>query len=431
MKKIHDVIVAGAGCSGVIATSRLHEMAPDWSIALVDKEIRPGGRLLSSDHSENVWTLGLNTMSPALCEWLDQALKTNPDADDLPRFVRGQRRRLGVLSAGNISEVELEQSLSKNAGRAIAGAAAARDWTLVDELLARVQEGKRTDQALGQSWGGTRKSPSAIALEHLARLWGIPDMWQVSNEVLVQRAQEFQDCVMIGDWDKALTAILSRASEAGSLESFFEARILGAEYQDGIWSLATTKGEIKGHRLVVAQNPWDALLWLPKNLWPSRLVAIPSKSKPASAVLLSEVITTPSEKDMPEVILVPAENVQVIIEAGRSVCFQATLNYELTLQAPDVVKAVKRLRRARRRLLSSFPDLQLEGDHLALVPVAWSQPLAPSERRSMEKLEMEREQAEHLVFCGDAYGPSIFAEQNLMNSVRSACETLCKAIASK
>ncbi|MFW7380291.1 MAG: FAD-dependent oxidoreductase [Oligoflexus sp.] len=426
MKQIHDVIIAGAGCSGVITAARLHELAPDWSIALVDKEVRPGGRLLSSSRHENVWTLGLNTMSPALCEWLDQALKANPDADDLPGFVRGQRRRLGVLSAGDISEVTIDDVLDKKAGRAIAGAAAARDWSLVDELVARAQEGKKTDQPLGQSWGGTRKSPSAIALEHLARLWGIPDMWTVSNEVILQRAQEFQQTIMIGDWDQALSAVLSRAIDSQFLQTFFETRILGADYQDDVWTLATTKGSLQGKRLVVAQNPWDALLWLPKNHWPSRLVTIPGKAKPSSAVLLTDEITTASEKEIPDVILIPAENVQVIVEQGKSICFQATLTFELTLQAPAVVKAVKRLRRARKKLMAVYPDLQLEGDHLALVPVAWSQPIAPADRRMLEKLEIDKHQASHLVFCGDAYGPALHAEQNLMSSVRSACESLRK-----
>jgi len=426
MNQVHDVIVAGAGCSGVIAASRLHGLAPDWSIALVDKEVRPGGRLLSSSRHENVWTLGLNTMSQDLCEWLDQALKTNPDADDLPRFVRGERRQLGVLSAGTISEVEVGQVLDKKAGRAVAGAAAARDWTLVDELVARAQEGKKTDQPLGQSWSGTRKSPSAIALEHLARLWGIPDLWAVSNEVLWQRAQEFQANIMIGDWDLALAAVLSRAIESQQLQTFFATHILGADFQDGQWTLATNKGKILGRRLVIAQNPWDALLWVPKNLWPSRLVTMAGKAKPSSAVLLSDEITTPSVTPMPDVLLIPAEDVQVIIEQGRSICFQATLNFELTLQAPAVVKAVKRLRRARKKLLAAYPDLELAGDHLALIPVAWSQPISPSDRRLLEKMDFDRFQSNHLVFCGDAYGSSLYAEQNLMNSVRSACENLCK-----
>lgn len=424
MKEIYDVIVAGAGCSGVIAASRAHDLAPDLTIALVDKETRPGGRLLSSKSADQTWTMGLNAISPALSEWLDQALKTNPTADDLPQYIRGRRQRLGVLSAGNVAEIEVAECLDKKAGRAIAGAAAARDWSLVDELLARAQEGKKLDQALAQSWGGTRKSPSAIALEHMARAWGIPELWAVSNQVLLERAQEFQAACLVGDWDQVLTNITQQLAQTGQLQTYFDSRILNADYQDGLWTLATTQGNVQARCLLVAQNPWDALLWLPKNLWPSRLVNMTSKAKPSSAVVLSEEIVKPDTTDMPDILVIPAENVQVLVEHGRSVCFQATLNFELTLQAPAVVKAVKRLRRARKKLLAAYPDLELAGDHIALVPVAWSQPTSPSDRRLLEKLDLKREQAKHLIFCGDAYGPSMFAEQNLMDSVRCAVETL-------
>jgi glycine/D-amino acid oxidase-like deaminating enzyme len=427
MEDIYDVIIAGAGFAGVSVASRIRELQPEWSVALIDKEPRPGGRLLSMARPQNIWPYGFNALNPALFEWLDQSLKQSPEADDLPRYVRGQLQSMGVLAAGKISEVPLDEAFSQAGGRAVAGAAAARDWTLVDELMAKVEEGKKLDQPLSQSWGGTRKSPSAIALEHLTRLWGIPDLWSVSNAVLKQRAEEFSATKTIGDWDQALAAVLNASAAGSRLDTRFETRILSADYQDEVWTVVTTQGALKSRRLVVAQNPWDALLWLPKNHWPAKLMSIPNKTKPASAVLLCEEIVQPDpEMTLPDFILIPAENVQAIVGQDGSLCFQATLNYELTLQAPAVVKAVKRLRRARKKLVAAFPKLQLEGDHIALVPVAWSQPLAANDRRLLDKLDMTKCQSAHLVFCGDAYGQSTQADQNLMSSVRLACESLCE-----
>ena len=103
---------------------------------------------------------------------------------------------------------------------------------------------------------------------------------------------------------------------------------------------------------------------------------------------------------------------------------QATLNFELTLSAPDVVKAVKRLRRARKKLLAAVPDLKTEGDHIALLPVAWSQPLAPNERKIMAKLGDYNFQKKHLAFCGDAYGPHLEGDKNIIGSAMKACDVL-------
>ena len=74
------------------------------------------------------------------------------------------------------------------------------------------------------------------------------------------------------------------------------------------------------------------------------------KAKPSSAVVISESIVQAPKEDIPDVILVPAESCQIITNQKDSLCFQATLNYELTVQAPAVVKAIKRLKRAQEKL---------------------------------------------------------------------------------
>ena len=103
---------------------------------------------------------------------------------------------------------------------------------------------------------------------------------------------------------------------------------------------------------------------------------------------------------------------------------QATLNFELTLSAPEVVKAVKRLRRARKKLLAAVPELKVDGDHIALLPVAWGQPLAPNERKVMAKLADFKFQAKHLLFCGDAYGPHLEGDKNIIDSALKACDIM-------
>ena len=62
----YDVIVAGAGFSGVVATSRLNRLRPEWRIALLDKDRRPGARLSSGAQEDNIWSFGLNALNQDL-----------------------------------------------------------------------------------------------------------------------------------------------------------------------------------------------------------------------------------------------------------------------------------------------------------------------------------------------------------------------------
>ncbi len=206
------------------------------------------------------------------------------------------------------------------------------------------------------------------------------------------------------------------------LQIFTQAQIMSAHFKEKEWHLATTQGEILGQRLVVAQNPWDASHWLGKDLWPSRLLNVSSKTKPVSMVILS-LMRTSGADSLPETLLIPAEEVQVIADK-KQICFQATLNYELTVQAPAVVKAVKRLKRAHKKLEQVYPDLQISGEHIALIPVAWAQAVTPSELRWNDKLEGSQYQKPHLAFCGDAYGAEFDCDLNLLGSLKALLEAM-------
>ena len=419
MSEEFDIIVAGGGISGCLAARRLHERFPDKRIVLIERDQIVGGRLRSTDLERRVWGYGLGSISQTLYEFIEKSWRSQPSDVDFDQFQCENRSTLGVLTAGKITSLEIKNSFSAHGARAIAGAAGERDWPGMEDLIDKVTSGKRADQLMSQGWKGTRKSPAAIATEHLARLYGIPDVWSINVKDFISKIDEFIKAEIMCDWTALSSALIQPALARDNLYLACDAAIAEASYENETWSLATTKGAFSAQALVVAQNPWDAIQWLDKDLWPSTLINVPIKTKPTSAVVLS--VPLASDLDLPDVTIVAAEQVQVHKEATQ-LSFQATVSYEMTLVAPEVVKAIRRLKRARNKLLSMIDkDPEEAGEHIALQPVAWSQPLFQPERRTMQKLKGSKWQSKHLVFCGDAYGPDLQPENNLISSLVEAC----------
>ena len=132
-----------------------------------------------------------------------------------------------------------------------------------------------------------------------------------------------------------------------------------------------------------------------------------------------------STTELAQFIIIPSESVQATI-SPKEIVFQATIDYELSLQAPDVVKAVKRLKRALKKLLTAAPEIKTGIERVALVPVGWAQTPSIMERKHLDRLKIDAVQDRHLAFCGDAYGKSLNGDDNLIESVISASEAISK-----
>ena len=420
MSEVWDVIVSGAGLSGVLTASRIHQAKPEWRILIVDKNPMPGGRIVTTEPHNNRWGYGMNNLGDNLYEFIGQAKKVDPEASELTEHIKSIRGRGGILAAGKITPLNIEDSFKPTAGRAFAGAIGEKDWKHVEKVSTFLGDEKKGATAFGTVWPGTRKSPSAIVMEHIGRAAGIADIWAASTNAVIERIGAFAKPAHHGQWEPILEELLEVSSEESTLHLNNSCRILGAKYENETWQLDSEQGPLFAKKLVVAQDPWSAQDWLPKKLWPQKVLQVPSKTKPISAVTISEKIK--HCEGLPELLFIPAESVQVF-SGEKEICYQVTLPFEFTLQAPAVVKAVKRLKRARRKVMSIFPDLSPSQDRLALLPVAWPQPVTPSDRRIVEKLDNQQFQQKHLAFCGDSYGGNFDGDQNIIDSVISASET--------
>ena len=410
-----DVIIAGSGMAGLLALSRLSRERPDWTFTLLERESWHGGRMRPSLPVEGARSCGLQAGTRDLLHFVCESLGT-PNFDDILRPIRS----VGVMTGQKIQELSFEELTTPAMARAIAGGAATKDWGKVEELL-----GAETlsDDAVTHLWKGDKKSAALVPLEQLAHYWGVPELAGSSMRPLQSGFRAAKQGLWTGRWDQLFDELIADLRSTNRLRLVTRAQIMAARFDEKVWTLSSTQGTFLAPKLVVAQSPWEAILWLPKDNWPSRLINIASKTKPVSLVTLSELN---SFNALPDLLFVTAEDVQMVHLDGQ-ICFQTPINFELTVQAPAVGKAVKRLKRARKKLAQIYPDLGPEGgEHLALLSVGWTHSIHPPEYKWFEKLDAAHIQQSHLAFAGDGIGAEASSDLNLIRSVKDAVNALLR-----
>ncbi len=429
MTESYDYAVIGAGVSGVLAAAKIREIMPTARVVLFEKDSDVGGRAKPVAPELNQWSSGLDHIGQNLYEFLNQTLKLSPDCPDLETLAPDRQKTVASLSGSELSQIPVELFFGPKGARVIGGAAGAREWTALDEALSKAQSSEdNADSAISQIWSINRKSPTAVTVEHMAHVFGIPDLWTAGARAFVERAKYHTSKLHSGNWQTVLKHILENAGLGSGVELRLDSMVGSAKWNDDAWTLETRAGDVIAKSLVVAHSPWEAIQWLPKDYWPTQVLNLALKSKPVSVVLLSEKLVNAPET-MPDVIIVPSEEVQIIIDRARnSITMQATVDYEMTMQAPECVKAVKRLKRARRKLQNVFADLKTDGEHLGLLPIGWSQSSAASDRRWFERIGKAKINAKNLYFCGDSYGSSYDGDENIVRSVVGVCEGVAEAV---
>ena len=415
-----DVIIAGGGVAGVMAAIRLARLRPDLRLLLIERERELGGRLRGGQGA--TYGYGLGGMTPKLAAELRGLDCAAVDCRD--------DRLLGVLAGGRLTSVPIGEWFQKPGARLLGGAAAAREWDVVQDVLAPQAEAG-TGLALSAVWKATRKAPSAVVMEHFARAVGIPDLWSAAQDSLSTRARLAAAQARVPHLSRQLQELVAEAGPR--LELRLGDLIVAAHREGDHYLVHSESGRYRARALIVAQPPWLATGWLRRAEWPTPLLQLASKTRPVSLVTLSERAQDTPEAAaamaaLPDVTLVPAEDVQVIRSAPDELVFQATIDFELSLQAPAVAKAVKALRRAKRKFDQLFPDVLVDQGHIALVPVAWAQSPAQADRRHIARLESQNLQSGTLAFCGDAYGPTFDGDANTMASVTAASEAIAHGL---
>lgn len=411
----YGVVVVGAGLSGILTAAQLLKESPSLKIAVLEKEERVGGRLSQSQNGDYAWYYGMDRISQDLWEKLKETTDHWIETDISEKYSLNKRTSFGVLSASKIKSHTLDDFWSEKGAKIVGGSAAARDWSLVDELWKTFEDGKKLGKNIGDSWKGTRKSASAIVMSQWAPVWGVGDLWQMSLSDFVEKKDSFTKCLYSGEMSLIIHDLVEALKDKAGVEFFTSCRVMSATKDKDNWLVKGTTHSFTSKKIVVAQNPWEAMQWLSKDFWPSRLAQVAAKAKPISAVVLCGKLS--KELDLDDLTLVPSESAQVWKTDSGALCFQVTLPFELTLSAPAVVKAIKRLKRARKKLFAAFElESAFEKEHISLIPVAWAQPQTAAERRVMSKIKDVDIVQDDLAFCGDTYGAGSDGDSNIIQS---------------
>lgn len=448
MEKAYDIIVAGGGAAGVLAAARMALVNPELKILVLEKESHLGGRLKSTAASERVYGYGLNAVSPQLFTFWNDVLRAQDQDADLAQIVPDRQKSVGILAGNKLNKGDVDLWFSPKGARLLGGYTAAKQWGEIEDILksrgasidddddgddsisfddddapAPKKEAKEPQRAgashaFSHYWSKPRKAPAAVVLDHYSSAFGIPDVWGAAPSAIAQRAAFHSSGLHSGNWLPAFDAIQNIEAVKNSVTFAVNSRIAKVEKKDDHWVVTSETGTYTAPKLVVAQAPWLAAFWLPRSYWPPHMLSLANKTKPVSVVVLSEQLSR-TDADIPDVIIVPSEKVQIIRNGERDLCFQATIDYEMSLQAPTVLKAVKALKRARKKLQLLYPDLVSETNHIALQPVAWAQSPIFSEKRNIDKLRKKGTLSKDIAFVGDAYGVNFDGDTNVINSIQA------------
>ena len=388
----HDIIIVGAGLSGLLLAARLAHALPTASIAVLEKEAQVGGRLCGNVPHLRQVSRGLVDCCVQTCVL---AGKTAPQE----LFAPYQHRQIELLIATaktlNIARHELfnTATVQQLGGRVLASVA--------EKLCAETQGGrlKKTVKNFDQ--------PLATLLDKLAVMLALPNIstltvGRLQQKLAAQRTGE----LLSAAWQQILPVL----TENNNIVVKTECQVISAQREHKCWELQSAQGTHRSQALVVAHPPWSAGEWLAAQYWPAQLLRSVRKSKPHSAVCL---VTTPTAKaDMPRELCIAAANTHVLRTSHNELALAQVLSYETQLRAPAVTAAVGKLKRALHilnRIYQPAAELRL----IALVPAAYCLPLGEAQAT-----------ATGLFFCGDSCGKSENGDDNIVTTVQNVSEAL-------
>lgn len=415
-----DCVIVGAGISGILTAARLHQANPSCKILLVEKESHIGGRVTARSMHPRLFPLF--GVTPPLFQFVNQTLRLDPENPDLESFLPlPQDEEVGIFCGGELYRISRKRLLQESVLKMLAGPQVARQWeelqTLWQPLQTVTPEGEAASASPRKKLN--EKNRAHQALHVLFQLADSASIWGLTEETWPARAQALCELRIRGNWEPALRQLLPTESETVQVDT--DRQVLRAVRKGGMWQIETSKGMIESQKLVVAQSPWQALEWLDRDEFPSLLFQRASKTQPVSTVLLSEKLTH-TDGCVPDLLFLPAQ-ASTMIRSETELTFYTHIEYETSLDAPSVVKAIRRLRRAREKVRQKFPTLVSEGEYVALRTIASTAPHRIVEKRICEKIKETIFPKQSLAFCGDAYGDADNPDENIIRSILAAVET--------
>jgi len=428
----YDVVIAGGGMSGFLAAVQLAGLKSGATIHLIEAEKHFGGRLRSSRRELSRWGFGNNIISRQLFEFLSEKVRGIYPQWSMDQYLVHGLTQVSFCSGGKANIFQYHQLLDSLGFKAMGGRTAAKEWSEMEGVFSA--DSKISHESVGKSLSIKKTGASGTVLSQVAKVLGIPDVWNTSTSLLKSKSEALRDykdfqvhgessklegegfCepFLAGYFDDMIDDTLELLHHDKFISVAKQCRLLDVRQDGDVWILQTEKGPIQTRKIIMALDPWTLMSAMTREMMPVAVSNMALKSKPVSIVSLSSQIVS-GELDS-DCFIIASEDVQVL-KHGDTVTFQATIDYEMSLDAPEVVKAVKRLKRSAKKLVQYAPGLEIKGEFVGLVPVAWCQPTNSQDHKFIER--MANLNSSSLAFVGEAYGTSYNGDRNIMEVLSS------------
>ena len=418
-ESLQDFAIVGGGLAGSLMASRLRSSNPSSKILLVDAAPSLGGRARSISWETKEWVPSPELVSEKLYNFASNAFLSAAAADDSLIFPEFKRNSLGILIQNKLVPFTSLQDKDSKIPKTLGGLPAQKQWlNLWGKIFEKEQEERKT---FSKTFGLTQKDALAPYWKLVAYYLGL-STWQNAEPRALKERCEYTSSLGSSEFLGKLQKLFFMDENNKNFTLRLNEKVVSGALKDNIWHLKTNQGSFTAKHLIVAQSPWEALMWLNRKNLPKPLLQMALRSKPTSLVTLTKkIISTP--ENLPDEVIVASEST-LTHKSNNSLCFTYSLDYESSINTQEVTKAIKALRRAAIKTQKFFEGLELEEESLALHPVAWGASAQSKDSDFLGKLVDYSYFTENLLFCGESYGRSYRPDENIIKSVL-ACASYC------
>lgn len=427
-----DVGIVGAGLSGILTALRLAHSFPQKKIVLLEMGKKIGGRGRLVRFSGELSGGGMSLVTGELVDFIQRTLQPVMDTSNVCDGSVLPVKKASVVQQQKLKVCSWNDYFSEAGLKSFCGRDIARLWIEFEAKICQIPVEQR-DAPLSKFWSESKKHPALRPLEQWLHPLGFSDdllTWAV--RCLLERLDYMRSIHGRLLWERFESVLNDCEGVLDNLLIRRESQVLSAQRNpDSGWSLRGQGFELNCGYLVSAVHPRLLTDWIDVSELPRPIVQQSIKVPPTSMVMITQTMPeliglweseTPNFTDQTWVL---AENTTFQPQEDGLGCLKTWVDFEQSLEAPSVVKAIRRLRRAREKLSKSL-DLGspvTSQEHIALIPVAFSGGSSPAVSRLNQYLGLE--QAVHgkgLSFCSDALGVGLSSDKNIVASVVRVCD---------
>lgn len=388
---MYDTVIVGGGIAGILAAGRLAQLKPQSKIALLEMEAHLGGKY--RNHFElPASSLPFPCVPGQLKTFLHNTFPGNSTESTSPSIRIIDQKHQFLF--GNFLAPENLQTLFPKIG--------------VEKLTAKLNDCP-SDATVKSFDSSIASGPAIEALSRIGNFLAILDVKKTGAQCFHDRSEGIGNTQhLVYAWDELLDSFEN--VEVHNNCPALECR----EIQDG-YEIRADGGEFQTHKIIIAHNPWDALQWLDRDLFPLAVLKLGTKSAPVSAVSCELLLAA---ANCPPTIIFETSMKTWAYVGGRQIRLETHIDYESSLSAPNVLTAVRQLRKLQKKLNHRLDIGAVEKEQVSLEPSASSIPYIKGAHRLSSPDEGT---SKGISFCGGAYGSSYLPAENTISSVNAAC----------